>query len=100
MNVEELSSSMIMASFVRQSRTNRESQLMPICCTLECYGINQLPFNPNVVYFSDENHMDLAFEACQKALEENILLWTAIITYLRFGGEELPKIFDRHRDKS
>lgn len=48
----------------------------------------------------DENHMDLAVESCEKALEENIFLWTAIITYLRFGGENLSAQFDKHLDKS
>ncbi|PIC50897.1 hypothetical protein B9Z55_001618 [Caenorhabditis nigoni] len=48
----------------------------------------------------DENHMDLAVESCEKALDENIFLWTAIITYLRFGGENLSATFDKHKDKT
>ncbi|CAP30128.3 Protein CBR-MAT-1 [Caenorhabditis briggsae] len=48
----------------------------------------------------DENHMDLAVESCEKALDENIFLWTAIITYLRFGGENLSATFDKHSDKT
>uniref|UniRef100_A0A8R1HP72 Cell division cycle protein 27 homolog n=1 Tax=Caenorhabditis japonica TaxID=281687 RepID=A0A8R1HP72_CAEJA len=54
----------------------------------------------NAQMLCDDNHMDLAFEHCEKALEENILLWKAIDTYLRFGGTELEQIFDKHREKS
>ncbi|EFP05280.1 hypothetical protein CRE_29242 [Caenorhabditis remanei] len=54
----------------------------------------------NAQMLCDENHMDLAVESCQKSLDENIFLWAAVITYLRFGGQELAQTFDRHKDKS
>ncbi|CCD66209.1 Cell division cycle protein 27 homolog [Caenorhabditis elegans] len=48
----------------------------------------------------DESYMDLALESCQKSLDENILLWSAIITYLRFGGHDLAHTFEKHHRKS
>ncbi|CAL2030511.1 unnamed protein product [Caenorhabditis brenneri] len=54
----------------------------------------------NAQMLCDENHMDLALESCQKSLDENILLWTAIITYLRFGGQDLAQTFEKHKDKT
>uniref|UniRef100_A0A1I7U4S5 Cell division cycle protein 27 homolog n=1 Tax=Caenorhabditis tropicalis TaxID=1561998 RepID=A0A1I7U4S5_9PELO len=48
----------------------------------------------------NENHTDLTLESCKKSLDENVFLWSAVITYLRFGGQELNVCFEKHKEKS